>query len=128
MARKTPVPQANREVILECTHQNCPSCGQKMWNDYDNERTIRTLEGVVRLTLKVRRCPNMECERYHQVYRPESEGKWALPVHEFGLDLIADCGTRLISRTSQCPPNPCCLKRTGNYHCTKECEQSLRPL
>ncbi len=92
MARKTPVPQANREVVLECIHQNCPSCGQKMWSDYDNFRTIRTLEGVVRLTLKVRRCPNLECERYHQVYRPESEGRWALPVHEFGLDLIAYCG------------------------------------
>ena len=63
-----------------------------MWSDYDNERTIRTLEGVVRLTLKVRRCPNLECERYHQVYRPESEGKWALPEQEFGLDLTAYCG------------------------------------
>jgi hypothetical protein len=68
MARKTSVPPANREVVLECIHQNCPSCGQKMWSDYDNERTIRTLEGVVRLTLKVRRCPNRDCERYHQVY------------------------------------------------------------
>ncbi len=92
MARKTSVPRANREVVLECIHQNCPSCGQKMWSDYDNFRTIRTLEGVVRLTLKVRRCPNRDCERYHQVYRPESEGGWALPVHEFGLDLIAYCG------------------------------------
>ena len=91
--RKTAVPPANQEVILECTHLYCPSCGQKMWNDYDNERTIRTLSGVVRLTLKVRRCPNRECERYHQVYRPESEGSWALPEHEFGLDLIAYCGT-----------------------------------
>ena len=25
-------------------------------------------------------------------YRPESEGKWALPQHEFGLDVIALCG------------------------------------
>ena len=80
MARKTPVPQANREVVLECIHQNCPSCGQKMWSDYDNFRRIRTLKGVVRLTLKVRRCPNLKCEGYHQVYRPESEGRWALPV------------------------------------------------
>ena len=93
MARKTAVPPANQEFILECTHQNCPSCGHLMWNDYDNFRTIRTLSGIVRLTLKVRRCPNRECERYHQVYRPESEGSWALPEHEFGLDLIAYCGT-----------------------------------
>ena len=43
--------------------------------------------------LKVRRCPNRECERYHQVYRPEEEGSWALPGHELGLDLIAYAGS-----------------------------------
>ena len=98
MARKTPVPPANQEVVLECTHQNCSLCGHSMWNDYDNERTIRTLSGVVRLTLKVRRCTNRECERYHQVYRPESEGSWALPEHEFGLDAIA---TKIKTFTAQ---------------------------
>ena len=93
MARKKSVPQANQEVILECIHQNCASCGQKMWSDYDNWRTIRTLSGVVRIRLKVRRCPHLSCERYHQVYRPEEEGSWALPEHEFGLDLIAHVGS-----------------------------------
>lgn len=63
-----------------------------MWNKYDNYRSVRTLTGVVRLRLKIRRCPNRQCERYHQAYRPESEGKWALPQHEFGLDVIALCG------------------------------------
>jgi hypothetical protein len=64
-----------------------------MWNKYDNYRTVRTLTGVVRLRLKVRRCQNRNCERFHQAYRPEQEGKWALPQHEFGLDVIALCGT-----------------------------------
>jgi hypothetical protein len=63
-----------------------------MWNEYDNYRTVRTLEEVVRLRLKIRRCQNGKCERFHQAYRPESEGKWALPQHEFGLDVIALCG------------------------------------
>ncbi len=64
-----------------------------MWSDYDNERTIRTLSGLVRLTLKVRRCPNQECESYHQVYRAIAEGHWALPGHELGLDVIAYAGS-----------------------------------
>lgn len=64
-----------------------------MWSDYDNLRTIRTLSGVVKIRLKVRRCPHRSCERYHQVYRPEEEGHWALPEHEFGLDLIAYVGS-----------------------------------
>jgi len=48
---------------------------------------------VVRLRLKIRRCYNSECERFGCTYRPEAEGKWALPQYEFGLDVIALCGT-----------------------------------
>jgi len=32
-------------------------------------------------------------EWYHRPYRPEEEGKWALPHGEFGLDVIALVGT-----------------------------------
>ena len=63
-----------------------------MWNKYDNYRTVRTLAGVVRLRLKVRRCYNSLCEKFGAVYRPEAEGKWALPQHEFGLDVVALVG------------------------------------
>jgi hypothetical protein len=63
-----------------------------MWNKYDNYRTVRTLKEVVQLRLKPRRCEQAGCERYRQVYRPESESRWALPQHEFGLDVIAEIG------------------------------------
>lgn len=64
-----------------------------MWNKYDNVRRVRTLDGVVQLRLKVRRCATPECERFCQPYRPEAEGKWALPQHEFGLDVMALVGS-----------------------------------
>ena len=64
-----------------------------MWYKYDNYRTVRTLDGVVSLRLKIRRCNNQECSRFHKAYRPEQECKWALPQHEFGLDVIALVGT-----------------------------------
>jgi len=64
-----------------------------MWIDYENYRTVVTLSEVVRLTLKVRRCQSPHCSRYHRPYRPETEGRWALPGHEFGLDIIAQIGT-----------------------------------
>jgi hypothetical protein len=89
MVRRTPQPEATREEVLECIQQTCPWCGGWMWNKYDNVRRVRTLEGVVQLRLKVRRCATPECERFCQPYRPEAEGKWALPQHEFGLDIIA---------------------------------------
>jgi len=60
---------------------------------YQNQRTITTLDDVCRLTLTVVRCHNPQCSRYHQPYRPEEEGAWALPHHEFGLDIIARIGT-----------------------------------
>lgn len=63
-----------------------------MWVDYENSRTITTMAEVVRLKLKVRRCQNSDCCRYHKPYRPEVEGQWALPGHEFGLDVIATLG------------------------------------
>ena len=64
-----------------------------MWNKYDNFRRVRTLEGVVQLRLKVRRCATPECDRCCQPYRPEAEGKWALPQQEFGLDVMALVGS-----------------------------------
>lgn len=63
-----------------------------MWHDYDNYRRVRTLKVVVQLHLKIRRCPDPQCQRFRLPYRPEAEGQWALPQHEFGLDVIALVG------------------------------------
>lgn len=125
MARKTPVPQANQEVVLECIHSNCLSCGQKMWNDYDNLRTLRTLSGVVRLILKVRRCPNQECESYHQVYRPEAEGSWALPEHELGLDVIAYAGSLRYQEHRSVPQIHDSLRQKGVNICQRSVSNVL---
>jgi hypothetical protein len=65
-----------------------------MWVDYENIRIIITLTDVVKLRLRVRRCQNQACDRYHKPYRPECEGGWALPKHEFGLDVLAVIGNR----------------------------------
>jgi hypothetical protein len=64
-----------------------------MWNAYDNHHTVTGLEEVVHLRLKVRRCVKADCARYQVPYRPEEEGGWALPNHEFGLDVIVQIGT-----------------------------------
>jgi hypothetical protein len=71
---------------------HCPECGQRLWNDYANFRTITTLQAVTRLTLSIRRCPNPACPRFHRPFRPEAEPHFALPHHEFGLDVLALIG------------------------------------
>jgi len=67
-------------------------CGGPTWQQYTNHRTVVTLDGGVRLRLKVRLCQTPTCPGYHKVYRPEAEGRFALPQHEFGLDVIAQIG------------------------------------
>ena len=51
MTRKSRLPPAQREIILECLNHNCQQCGQKMWCDYESERKLRTLEGIIKLRL-----------------------------------------------------------------------------
>ena len=70
----------------------CPRCRKTMWSAYTNCRTVTTLEGLQRIRLHIRRCQNPSCSRYHLPYRPEEEGRIALPQHEFGLDVIALVG------------------------------------
>jgi ribosomal protein S27AE len=93
MARKAARGEADTQKTLTSLRKNCPECGSRMWADYDNWRTITTLWGLLGLRLKVRRCHNEQCGRYLKPYRPEAEGRYALPQHEFGLDVIALTGT-----------------------------------
>jgi hypothetical protein len=78
--------------MLAPLHTRCPTCGGSLWIAYATTRTVVTLDGPVRLTVKVRRCQTPTCPRYHRPYRPEEEGAWALPHSEFGLDVIAWLG------------------------------------
>jgi hypothetical protein len=70
----------------------CPHCGGKLRADYANRRTRHALAGVTRLHLTIRRCHAPGCPAHKRPYRPEAEGRFALPRHEFGLDVIALVG------------------------------------
>jgi hypothetical protein len=93
MARTHARPTASRHVTLQPQQTTCRACGNQMRMGHHSHRTVTTLQGVTRLTLKVYRCRNQACSRFHQPTRPEEEGKWALPHGEFGLDVIALIGT-----------------------------------
>ncbi len=93
MARRTKRPPITRTLSLFPLRRQCSECGSRLWHLYQTQRTVTTLADVCRLTLTVVRCHNPACPRYHRPYRPEEEGAWALPHHEFGLDVIALVGT-----------------------------------
>jgi hypothetical protein len=90
--RRRPRPQADRALNLVPVTLDCPECQQRTQARYKNFRTITTLDGVLHLTLSIRRCNNPACPRFLRPYRPEAEPRFALPYHEFGLDVMALVG------------------------------------
>ena len=93
MARTTPRPPPTATRTLQPLGRHCPLCGETMWAAYHNYRTITTLDDVFHLTLQTRRCLNRACPPFRRPYRPEAEGRLALPQHAFGLDVVAWVGT-----------------------------------
>jgi hypothetical protein len=113
MARRSSRPAATREESLEPVLKKCPACGQTMWADYSNHRTLVTLTGLVRLDLSIRRCPHKDCSRYRRPYRPEAEGALGLPHHEFGLDVIALVGALRYTEHKSVPEIHRALRERG---------------
>src|SRR3954468_7626647 len=92
MARTAARPDPAITTSLSPRRVNCPHCGTRMRADYTNRRTVATLAGLTRLNLLIRRCHHARCAAHRRPYRPEAEGRFALPHHEFGLDVIALVG------------------------------------
>src|SRR3954470_4285407 len=92
MPRRSARPRPERTLDLATTTRDCPDCGRALWAANKPQRTVVTLEGLVRLRLQVRSSRNPDCPRHKACLRPEQEGRFALPQHEFGLDVIAAVG------------------------------------
>jgi hypothetical protein len=92
MPRRTARPLPDRALELSNTVKVCPTCCGPLWAAAKPRRSVTTLEGVVRLHLQLRTCRNPDCPRRGICLRPEQEGRFALPQHEFGLDIIATVG------------------------------------
>jgi hypothetical protein len=110
---RRPRPHPDRELTLTPVLRSCPECQHRLHADYHNFRTISTLDGVLRLTLTIRRCPNLECPRFLRPYRPEAEPHFALPYHEFGLDVMALVGYLRYAEHRSIPEIHCELTRRG---------------
>jgi hypothetical protein len=123
MPRRRARPQPDRTLELSTLARDCPSCGRRLWAANKPQRTVTTLDGIVRLHLQVRSCRNPECLRHRTCLRPEQEGRFALPQHEFGLDVIALIG-RLRHAEHRSVPEihaeltrrgvPICVRSVGN--------------
>jgi hypothetical protein len=81
--------------------------------DYANHRTLATLTGLTRLRLTIRRCRSDTCGGFRKPYRPEAEGHFALPHHEFGLDVLARVGHLRYAQHRSVPEIHQILRHTG---------------
>ena len=93
MPRWSVRPLPDRTLELATHTRACVTCGQPLRAANKPRRTVTTLDGLVLLRLQVRSCRNPDCPRHRVCLRPEQEGRFALPQHEFGLDVIALVGT-----------------------------------
>jgi hypothetical protein len=110
-------------VDLSCRTRTCPCCGGPLWAANVARRSVTTLDGLVGLRLQVRNCRNRDCPRRGACLRPEQEGRFALPQHEFGLDVVALVG-RLRHAEHRSVPEihaelarrgvPICVRTVGN--------------
>ena len=108
---KSAEPTLHHDFIPQRTA--CPHCHSGMTADYTNRRLLHTLAGVTRLTLTIRRCHAPNCPRHKVPYRPEAEGTFALPRHEFGLDVIALIGRLRYTAHRSVPEIRCDLVSRG---------------
>jgi hypothetical protein len=123
MPRRCARPRPDRALDLPAHTRTCPACSGPLWSAATARRSVVTLEGLVQLRLQIRSCRNHDCPRYRACLRPEQEGRFALPQHEFGLDVIALVG-RLRHAEHRSIPEihaelvrrgvPICVRSVGN--------------
>src|SRR3954451_14938954 len=123
MPRPSARPQPDWTLELSTHTRACPVCGRPLWAANKPQRTVTTLQGLVRLRLQVRSCRNPDCARHRVCLRPEQEGHFALPQHEFGLDVIVLVGTLRHAEHRSLPEIhaelirrgvPICVRSVGN--------------
>jgi hypothetical protein len=125
MARRNARPQPAETIEIPSRLRACPTCGGPLWAANMARRTVTTLRGLIRLRLQVRSCRDPDCSRYKACLRPEREGAFALPQHEFGLDVIALVGTLRHAEHRSLPEIHAELVRRGVPICARSVDNLL---
>ncbi len=88
MRTKKLYPQTIKRIYRpEITH--CLSCQTRLRRSLTiSQRTVVTLQQVVRVVHCGYRCPNSDCPDPHRLYRSSQADELALPGFTFGLDIL----------------------------------------
>src|SRR3954454_11435477 len=119
MPRRTARPRPARTMALPAPPRVSPACTGPLWSAATARRSVVTLDGSVLLRLQIRSCRRPECPRHKACLRPEAEGRFALPQHEFGLDVIALVGRLRHAEHRSVPEIHAELARRGVPMCAR---------
>ncbi len=97
MSRLRVNPSRVQEIVLVRKDRACPGCGTKMHVRCRRTRNIQTLQGPVRLIVKLVQCRNEACGEV-TTFVPEQEAEYALPRWGIGWDVFCWIGQRRFSR------------------------------
>jgi hypothetical protein len=86
-----------RKVVLVREDRACPQCGATMRIRCCRTRSIQTLQGPVRLIVKLVQCHNEQCQQA-RTFAPEQECQYAMPRWGIGWDVFCWMGQRRFSR------------------------------
>lgn len=86
-----------QELVLTRVDRACPKCQRKMHVRCRRERRLHTLQGPVRLNVKLVQCRNEQCD-YRELLSPEEESSYAMPRWGIGWDVFCWIGQRRFSR------------------------------
>ncbi len=86
-----------RDVVLVRQDRSCPVCEAKMHIHSERTRIIHTLQGPVRLIVKLLQCRNKECDST-KTFGPEQEAEYAVPRWAIGWDVFCWMGQRRFAR------------------------------
>ncbi|MCY1001032.1 ISNCY family transposase [Myxococcus sp. MISCRS1] len=125
MARTTARPVATREVRVDSERRRCEACGARTRADWRSLRCVTTLTGCVGLSVQVRVCHREGCLLEGVSLRAEGEGRWVLPEHEFGLDVLAFIGAQRYREHRSVPEIHALLRHKGVAVSERTCTNLL---
>jgi hypothetical protein len=113
MARSTSRPPPTTPRTRHAGLRHCRRGGNPLWAAYHHDRTLTTRTDGLGLPLKIRRCMTPACPHLQQPYRPEAEGRLALPTPALGRDVLALVGALRDTQHRRVPEIPQEFMRRG---------------
>ncbi len=105
MARRSPQPESTSQQVLECIQRNFPSCGQPIWNEYDNYRQVRKRGGSSTTTFKNPSMSKLVVRTLSNCISTGTRGQVGITTTRIWTRCDCTSWSITLARTSKCTSN-----------------------